>query len=147
MRDMIKRFFEKHRYFILYALCGVFNSVLDFSVYSLLTAFTNADIGFCHACGYIAGFVSSFILNRHISFNKGCTTVLGQQLWRFFVVNAVSLLISVFFIGWIEDIGINKYLAKIPTQGLIVLNNYLGYKYFVFKVSKTRKERKREDRQ
>jgi putative flippase GtrA len=130
----LKELFNKHRHFILYAMSGCVNTVVDFGVFTLLNVFTPLALAFCQAGGYIAGVISSFILNRNVTFKDGRNTGIFSQLWRFICVNGVSLLVSTFGIQWLTSGGLNDYIAKVIILVITTLINYVGYKLLVFKV-------------
>lgn len=142
MRAWIKRMLLKHRSFILYALFGCINTLIDFLVFTFTNEVIGLAIEYCQVCGYLAGFVSGFVFNRNITFKKESTTGLGTQVFRFVLVNLLSLGVSTLLIRWLEGLGLNDYIAKVAIQIVVVLINYFGYKLFVFKVAKKDKTHK-----
>ena len=131
---MIRNLILKYKTFILYCLVGGINTLLDFCVFTLFNYFTELDVHVCQALGYTAGVICSFILNRNVTFRKSgrdSDSRLRQAI-RFLVVNGVTLTASMLIIDGLVALGLNEYIAKIPTQLAVVIINYLGYKIFVF---------------
>ena len=132
--SVIRNLLRKYKTFILYCLVGGVNTLLDFCVYTLLNYFTQLDVHICQALGYVSGVICSFILNRNVTFRKNSRTGDSQflQAVRFLVVNGVTLVSSMLIIDGLVSLGLNEYIAKLPTQLAVVVINYLGYKLFVF---------------
>jgi putative flippase GtrA len=115
-------------------MSGCVNTIVDFGTFTLLNVFTPIPLALCQAGGYTAGVISSFVLNRNVTFKDGKNTGIFSQLWRFICVNGVSLLVSTFGIQWLTVLGLNEYIAKVIILVITTLINYVGYKLLVFKV-------------
>ncbi|MBQ1351530.1 MAG: GtrA family protein [Oscillospiraceae bacterium] len=130
---MWKALFQKYRQFILYYMVGTINTVIDFSIYSGVFFLTGQSLP-SQTAGYLAGVVSSFCLNRGITFREENEGNILFQMATFFMVNLVSLGVSLGLIYLLTSFfGLNGYLAKIPTLLITSLINYFGYKLLVFK--------------
>jgi putative flippase GtrA len=107
------------RKLILYALCGGSGVLLDFAAYMALLAF-EVNYQVANACGYFAGTLLSFALNRHFTFQTYDNTL--RRLAMFFAAAGVGYLISTIVL-WllIERIGLNPLLAKIATLGVVLV--------------------------
>ncbi len=132
--EKIVELIKKHKHFILYALTGGVNTLVDFLVFTAVNVFTPLPAAGCQACGYIAGVVTSFILNRNVTFRDGENKSIFAQLWRFICVNSVSLLVSTVGIQLLSNMGLNEYIAKVIILAVTTIINYVGYKLLVFKV-------------
>lgn len=131
---MLMKFIRKHLRFINFALVGGINAAVDFAVYTALM-FAGRRPGLCQAVGYCAGVLSSFILNRGVTFRRGTTTTLGRQIPSFLAVNAVSLIVSTLLVELLSgQLGFNGIVAKLPVLAVTSLINYFGYKLLVFVV-------------
>ena len=110
---------EDVRKLVLYAVCGGSGVVLDFAIY---TALLTLEINYqaANACGYVAGTLLSFVLNRHFTFQTYDNTL--RRLAMFFAAAGVGYLISTVAL-WllIDHVGLNPLLAKIATLGVVLI--------------------------
>ena len=137
LNDMIKR----HRQFIIFALIGGVNTVVDFLVFTVFNEMPGLAIEICQAFGYSAGLISSFILNRSFTFKKKNTAGIIPQIVRFLLINGISVLVSMMLIRWFYLVGINEYISKVLVTGIVMVINYVGYKLFVFSGGDSRNNR------
>ena len=141
MRDKLDLFFEKHRRVITFSAVGAANTLVDFAVFTLLYRYFSVGLEISQAAGYTVGIINSFILNRGVTFKKGSTTRLEAQIFRFILVNGVSLLLSIACIRALaEGAGMYALAAKIIVTPLVMAVNYLGYKIIVFGVRDSKTE-------
>lgn len=134
--NFILRMLKKYREFILYSIFGCLNTLIDFLVFTATNELLHFPAELCHVCGYMAGFISGFIFNRSITFKKEGAKGLFGQIVRFVFVNLVSLGLSTLLIHVLKDAGINEYIAKVLAEVIVVLINFFGYKFFVFRKEK-----------
>ena len=114
---------ETRRQFVLYCLIGASGALLDFSIYSLLVKEAQLHIQAANAIGYASGTVLSFFLNAHYNFK-----IRDALRLRFLSFCGVGLL------GWalssmilfltVDQLGWDKYLAKLVTIVAVVLLQY-----------------------
>lgn len=133
---------KKHRSFIAFAIIGGVNTLVDFLVFTAFYELSGLPIDICHAFGYCAGIISSFILNRNFTFRNtgkksGAKPVL-EQIIRFLAVNGISGITGMVLIKWLYRMGVYEYLAKALVTGVTMILNYVGYKLFVFSGRKSR---------
>jgi putative flippase GtrA len=115
---------------IKYGIVGVINTLVDFSVSSLCHYVIGLSAELATASGYICGIVCSYILNGRFTFRtKG-------SIWKFLLVNGVSLALSVGLTHLLASIGLEYAIAKALTIIVTTTVNYIGYKLLVFKVKK-----------
>jgi len=126
---------ENYKHLIRFAIVGVINTAVDFGIYSLCVGLLHIYYMIAQVLGYYAGIINSFILNKFWTFesreiNKKTT---GQFI-RFIIVNALSF--GAAFLGlWllVDNLSVNKYIAKIITIAISQTINFLGYKLWVFR--------------
>ena len=129
----MKELILKYKQFILYAIVGVINTLVDLGVYSLVL-FLSGIPTLSQIVGYASGILCSFCLNRGVTFKEenGGSPLL--QFLRFLLVNGVTLGISVLGIRFLtEHWTMSGYLAKLPITVVTFVVNYLGYKILVFR--------------
>lgn len=130
---MWKAVFRKYKQFILYNIVGLINTLVDFGIYSAVYFFTMQSM-VSQTAGYLAGVICSFCLNLGITFREEKSGSLLVQAASFLLVNLVSLGASLGLIHLLTSyLGLNGYLAKVPTMLITLLINYFGYKLLVFR--------------
>ena len=136
MKAFIIKIWRKFRSFILYAIFGIFNTLLDFLVFTGAHELLHLSPEISHILGYIAGFISGFVLNRNITFRKENSSNVFLQVLKFLFVNLLSLGSSTLLLHALTGAGLNEYIAKVIAQIVVTLINFFGYRYFVFRKDK-----------
>lgn len=131
---------RKFRSFILYAIIGCFNTLLDFLVFTGAHELLKLSPEVSHVLGYIAGFVSGFVLNRNITFRKENSSNVFLQVLKFLLVNLLSLGTSTLVLHLLTGAGLNEYIAKVLAQIVVTLINFFGYRFFVFRKDRQQPE-------
>jgi putative flippase GtrA len=119
---------------IKFGIVGISNTLVDFLVFTVMvyTFSIRADIS--QAFSYSAGTLNSFIFNKKWTFKANVGTNTKLQAIRFIIINGISLILSSVCVSYlIEDLSLNKLLAKIAVTLLTQVINYFGYKLIVFK--------------
>lgn len=110
---------EDARKLLLYAICGGSGVLLDLATYTVLLAF-EINYQVANACGYVAGTLLSFALNRHFTFQTYDNTL--RRLAMFCAAAGVGYLISTVVLWLLVDrVGLNPLLAKIATLGVVLV--------------------------
>jgi putative flippase GtrA len=130
-----------------YIVCGGGNTLLDYAlyifsysyilkeqiVYTPLGAVSPYIVAFL--MGFAVSFPTGFFLNRNIVFPD--STLRGRvQLLRYFLLVIVCILLNYIFLKlFVEQVGMDPRLAKIPTMIIVISFSFLTQKYFTFKVA------------
>ena len=124
----------RYHQIIVFALVGVFNTGVDFGLFSLLR-YTQPQLGeeLAQAAGYTAGLVCSFFLNKYVTFQNRTSGF--RQTLLFILCNAATLSISVGAIALFHGmLGLQEHLAKLfLVTPLTMTINFLSYKFIVFR--------------
>lgn len=135
----IKVLFAKYRSFVAYSLAGVINTAVDFSVFTLFLSL-GVNIAVAQAAAYSSGLVSSYFLNKKVTFKNNTTSV--RQILLFLIVNGVTMLISVAAVYFFRTaLGFQEYIAKVLVTPIVMLLNYTGLRYVVFAEPKSKSDR------
>ena len=124
----------RYKRVLLFLVIGGINTAVDFLVFTAADQFMALAVEYNQACGYIAGLISSYILNQAFTFRDAEKTGSVLKIARFLIVNAVSLGISMYGIKLLTLMGLNRYFAKVIITIVTMAINYIGYKLFVFRV-------------
>lgn len=115
-----------------FATVGVINTIVDYAVFTLVSLIS-PNIYLAQTMGYAFGVLCSYTLNSRWTF-KSNGKFLGRELIKFLVVNLFSYLCSVGAL-WVlvDNLSVNKYIAKIMLIGVTFIVNYTLNRLWVFK--------------
>jgi len=127
--DRILRFLRRNKLttLIKYGMVGVVNTLIDYAVSSLCHYLFGVPEELATPIGYVCGITCSYILNGRFTFKaKG-------SVWKFIIVNAVSLLIGIGLTHLLTLAGVEYIITKAIVIIITAVINFLGYKLIVFK--------------
>ncbi len=119
--------------FIKFALIGVVNTVVHYSVFLLLFRVFGVLMLLSSGIGYSLGVLNSFVMNRRWTF-KMVNKANLPEFSRFVVVNVVSLLVNLVVLrALVQNIGVMPEIGQIGAIVASVLVNFSGNKWWTFK--------------
>jgi putative flippase GtrA len=136
-----------------YAACGGANVALDITLFFIFYNFIFykkiVSLGFIAFQPHIASFLCSFLITFPIGFLLSkyivwsSSTLKGHiQLFRYFVIVMMNLLMNYFFIKvLVEYFYFYPTIAKLITTLIVVTFSYISQKYYTFKVATLSKEK------
>ncbi|MCR4306914.1 MAG: GtrA family protein [Candidatus Yonathbacteria bacterium] len=138
--------------FLKFGVVGVLNTLVDLGVFNLLIFLFGLVSGplfiVLKAISFTVAVTNSYFMNKHLVFNAGRVSNLAgngksKEFSLFFIVSVVGLLLNVlvsyavFMAGKTLAPETSHYLfantGAILGSGVVMLWNFLGYKFFVFK--------------
>ena len=125
----MRRFLSKE--FILFALVGVSNTVINFIVYTILVYFSMPYL-IANVIGYGVGMINSFLLNKYFVFQKkeGDSSV----FIKFVFVNLITVTVhSILLYVLVSIFGWHKIYSQAFVTIITLVLNYLGNKLWTFK--------------
>ena len=125
----MKKFLSKE--FILFALVGVSNTVINFIVYTILVYFSMPYL-IANVIGYGVGMINSFLLNKYFVFQKkeGDSSV----FIKFVFVNLITVTVhSILLYVLVSIFGWHKIYSQAFVTIITLVLNYLGNKLWTFK--------------
>lgn len=117
--------------FILFALVGVSNTVINFIVYTILVFF-NMHYLIANIIGYGVGMINSYLLNKYFVFQKKE----GDSLVfiKFVLVNIITVTVhSILLYFFVSIFGWHKIYSQAFVTIITLVLNYLGNKLWTFK--------------
>ncbi len=117
-----------------FSLVGVINTLLDFSIFSLLTLapLFAAHYVYAQAISYSLGVACSLVLNKLWTFQQK-EPMKPRQIAFFLLVNLAALGVSSGALNLYQLWGLAPMLAKILSVPFSLGVNFIGNKLFVFK--------------
>ncbi|MEG6565776.1 GtrA family protein [Thermoanaerobacterium saccharolyticum] len=116
--------------FIKFNLVGIVNTLVDFSVFTVLTFFGMYYMA-AQVISYSCGVANSFIMNKYWTFGAKSTPH-GYEVFKFIAVNGVSLAVSLSILYPLKPI-LGVISAKVIATLFSMMINFVGSKLWVFK--------------
>ncbi len=128
---------------------GVLNTFVDFFVLNILIAIFGLGQGgfrfaFFKACSFLVALVNSYFFNKYFVFKKqdSLSVSKSKEAGKFATVSVIGFLINVLISTLIFSLGNVLFSAQNPSilanlgaifgTAVVLVWNYLGYKFFVF---------------
>lgn len=117
-----------------FSMIGVINTLIDFTVFSILHSLFGVSYVLSQGLGYSIGVANSFILNKKWTFSdRKANKKSIHEFFQFVVVNLISLIITMMAMNLlVESLNLNVYISKVLVTILAQVTNFLGYKLWVF---------------
>jgi putative flippase GtrA len=110
---------------------GILNTLLSLCIiFGLKYFYAFSDVS-ANLIGYIAGLISSFLLNKKWTFNHNGQ--LSITVVKFILTFIVAYTINILCVLLMIELGINDYYAHFLAMPIYTIIFYLGSKFFVFK--------------
>ncbi len=121
--------------FVRFAVVGAVNTVLDFSLYYILTRsifFFRAHLVLAAAISFCAAVASSFVLNTFWTFRKD-SEGWHRRSTKFFVVAVAGLAWNSIILYGLTHVGMHDLLAKLAATAAVMLWNFTLQKMWTFR--------------
>jgi len=135
MKDFIKLILGKFHMVITYCVIGIFNTVIDYGIFTISYKLVLLPVGISQIIGFMAGSLSGYILNSRHTFAKGKGRTKAQML-QYIGIDVVLAFLTSIFIHYLSTYYINVYIIKIIISLVIFVVHYTLYKYVVFRIRK-----------
>lgn len=90
------------------------------------------DVAASNVAAVAVATLCNFLLNRSFTFRSGSNPIRSMVLYV--ALLAFNTAFSTFAIGWLVGVGAEPAVAKVLTQGCVVVWNYFLYNKVVFKL-------------
>lgn len=133
MEKWLKKLLNKET--ILYLIFGILTTVINIAVCGLLYDLLHWNIILANGIAWVLSVIFAFITNKFFVFNSNTVskTVLIKETILFLTARLVSLGFDMLAIWLMIDIWhINVWIAKIISNIIVVVLNYIFSKLFIF---------------
>lgn len=125
-KDTLGQFFK-------FAIVGILNTIITVTLFFLLYKLCNIYYIFSTILAYSAGILNSYLWNKYWTFRIKKSSIV-RELLKFLTINLIGLgLNTILMILFVEILKTEKILAQIFTVGFVMILNFLGSKFWVFK--------------
>jgi len=128
--------YKKHKEVILYLIFGVLTTILNIVVFGLCNDILNIEYKISNVIAWVIAVIFAFITNKIIVFeskNKSKEETTREAI-SFFIARVISLVADmIMMIIMIDIIKINSLVAKVISNVVVVIINYIFSKFIVFK--------------
>jgi len=113
--------------FLRFAIVGTIGAGVDFGSFHLLVSFLGVPALWAQACSFTIAIISNFIWNRYWTYPDSRSKPITSQVFTFFVVNIIGLLIRTPIFAWLE-VPLRRFGERLPFLPFWVLTaDVLGY--------------------
>lgn len=133
LNELIKKVLTKE--VIFYAIFGVLTTVVNISVFYLLTL-TGLDENISNFIAIIIAVLFAYFTNRKIVFNSTATTFKEnlKEFYKFMLGRAFTMIVELAgFYLLFNIIGIQELISKCFITVLVIILNFFISKFFAFK--------------
>lgn len=133
LNELMKKFLTKE--IILYVIFGVLTTIVNFSVFYLLTL-VGLNENFSNVISIILAVLFAYFTNRKFVFNSKASTFNEKikEFYKFILGRAFTMLVEVVGFYLLFNIfGIEKFISKILISIIIIILNFFVSKFFAFK--------------
>jgi len=111
---------------------GIFATLVDFSLYSVLIYLDICTYTVATVLGYSTGFVASFFLTRKYAFSEIKVAKFHHEFLAVLGITFMGLLLNLFIVYLMVELALNDYIARAVAIGLVFFFNYFARKRFVY---------------
>lgn len=133
---MIEKIFNKffNKEVILYLFFGVLTTLVDAIIFYLFNDIVKINYIFSTTLAWCFAVLFAYITNKLWVFNNNKTKNILKEIFYFFSLRLVSLILSIIFmIIFVEIFKINELISKLLVNVFVVIANYFFSKIFIFK--------------
>lgn len=117
-----------------FGFVGCLNTLIDFSIFSLLNGVFGINYIISQILSYSGGTLNSYLCNKFWTFNDiRSKKKTAMEVIQFITVNSSSLAISILSLGFLmKNHSMSSFYAKILSMLFAQIVNFIGYRFWVF---------------
>lgn len=120
--------------FIKFSMVGVMNTAIHYGVFYILFSFAGVYHLLASGIGFCAAVTHSYLLNKFWTFKRRGSCV-RAEFSKFFIVSLLSLGVNLAgMLIFVELLTVHPPVAQLVTIGITLLINFLGNKFWTFRI-------------
>jgi len=127
---LISKILKQKKQLVTYFIVGVVTNVLNYLVYLAVLLSFSAPI-IAGICGFSAGLVTNFFLNKKYTFNSIAT--FKSRFLSYLIVQLIVLFVQLFSLKLFIVLLFDERIAQIPAILISGILNYILLKIYIFK--------------
>ncbi len=118
--------------FIRFCLIGILSTAVNYGLYYALCQWSSLHYLLSSTIGFLSGTFVSYYLNKFWTFEVVEKTT--KYLYKYLTVYLCSLFLGLLCLRFLVGVGVNEKLAGLLIIGVTTAINFLGSKFWIFKV-------------
>jgi putative flippase GtrA len=112
---------------------GIISAIINYFFFYALLLFSPSNYLLSSAIGYLAGLLAGFFLNSRWTFKN--KNLMKNNITHYLCLYVFSLLCGLFFLRiLVQNFNVLPEIANIAILGLTTVSNFIGLKFWVFKI-------------
>ncbi len=121
--------------FLRFGLVGGLNTAIQYGLFIVLFRLAGVPMVVASACGYLAGTVNSYFINRSWTFRIGRARTTGE-FTRFLIVNLLAMGMNLLTLKLlVSRAGLSPEVAQMCAIGSSLVANFAGNKLWTFRAT------------
>ena len=140
MKNKIKELYEKYKEIIVYLIFGGLSTLVNFASYFVFAKIIGIDEVISSGLSWLCAVLFAYVTNKIFVFKSKTSTQkeLVKELFTFFscrIVSGIFCDVGTFAV-MVKVLKVNDIIAKVITQVMVVILNYIFSKLIIFKNKK-----------
>lgn len=115
-----------------YLVTGLFAFSVDYVCFVTMYYLLDLNLTLAVSAGFIAGFITSFSINRQWVFMGNFSKNINRQLFEYLSLLVFNYFFTVLFVGFLNQHGTQPAISKLLAMSLIVCWNYVLFRWVIF---------------
>lgn len=115
-----------------FAVVGAVATAAHYAILIALVEIGHVNPVLATTCGYVIGIVVSYTLNRRFTFSE-TTAPVASSFAKFVLLYGVGAALNGAIVAALIGLGAMYLLAQVAATGLVLIWNFLGARYIVFR--------------
>ena len=124
---------------IRYIIIGVCTTLVNYIVFALLADLVKLDVTVSNVISVTLAILFAYVANKLFVFRSHCENLLELffEFVKFIGARAITMVVEIGGLYLMHNLlGIDKHIAKLSTQVIVIIGNYFISKLIVFKGKK-----------
>lgn len=136
MKKLLERLLLQYRELVIYAVCGVLTTLVNYAVYFICTKFFSIHYIVSNVIAWVISVIFAYLVNKIYVFVSldWSRKKLWKEIWQFVAARIFSgVAETLLLIIFVDMMGYRDSVIKIIAGILVIIMNYLFSKWVIFK--------------